>query len=288
MRKFVVFILSHGRPKNVKTYKTLKKHGYSGDIVIVIDNEDETADEYKAAFKRVYQFDKLAVSKTFDTMDKQKDRRTIVYARNVCFDIAKELGYTHFIELDDDYTGFEHTGCSEAGIPWCKNDKLDKTFMLMCDFLDDTQVLTVAMLQGGDLIGGRDINKVRRFSKCRKVMNSFVCRTDRPFQFIGRINEDVNTYTRLGNIGKIFISTPYINLVQTVTQSSGGGMTGVYLDLGTYVKSFYTVMLAPSSVKIGVIRDANIRIHHHIDWDKTIPKILKEGVKHGKNKKSST
>lgn len=107
-RRFVVFILSHGRPDSVHTLKTLKSLGYSGDWLIVIDNEDETAERYYQNFGRekVVMFDKLAISKTFDTADTFEDRRTIVYARNACWDIAKERGYRYFLELDDDYTSF--------------------------------------------------------------------------------------------------------------------------------------------------------------------------------------
>lgn len=85
--KFAVFILSHGRPNNVITLNTLKKCGYTGDWYIVIDNEDDTAEEYYKNFgrERVIMFDKLAVAQTFDTADTFEDRRTIVYARNACF-----------------------------------------------------------------------------------------------------------------------------------------------------------------------------------------------------------
>ena len=100
---FAVFILTHGRPENVVTYKTLKKQGYTGKIYIVIDNEDGKAEEYRKKFgDQVVVFDKLAVSKTFDTADTQTDRRTIVYARNACFDIARDGGVRYFLELDDD------------------------------------------------------------------------------------------------------------------------------------------------------------------------------------------
>ena len=43
---FVAFILTHGRPNRVKTYELLRKCGYTGRIVLVIDNEDKTAQEY--------------------------------------------------------------------------------------------------------------------------------------------------------------------------------------------------------------------------------------------------
>ena len=53
-------------------------------------------------------FDKLEISKEFDTYDNFSDRRTIVYARNACFKIAKKLGYRYFLQCDDDYESFEY------------------------------------------------------------------------------------------------------------------------------------------------------------------------------------
>ena len=105
---FCVFILTHGRPNRVLTYDTLMRQGYTGPLYLIVDNEDETINEYKQKFgeDRVIVFDKLSVSKTFDTGDNFDDRRTIVFARNACFEIAKELGYTYFLELDDDYKIF--------------------------------------------------------------------------------------------------------------------------------------------------------------------------------------
>lgn len=73
---FVVFILSHGRASNVKTLRTLKRAGYTGKVIIVIDNED--------------------VARRYDAMDNFDERRTIFYARNACFEIAEKLGYEYF------------------------------------------------------------------------------------------------------------------------------------------------------------------------------------------------
>lgn len=93
---FAVFILTHGRANNVVTYKTLEKQGYTGKIYIVIDNEDSQAEEYRQKFRNVLMFDKKAVAKTFDTMDTEENRKTIVYARNACFDLAKQVGVRFF------------------------------------------------------------------------------------------------------------------------------------------------------------------------------------------------
>ena len=53
MDDFVIFILSHKRANNVVTYKTLKRQGYTGKIIVVIDNEDDTAEDYYKRFEDV-------------------------------------------------------------------------------------------------------------------------------------------------------------------------------------------------------------------------------------------
>ena len=108
-KDFCVFILTHGRPKSVHTYKTLKKLGYTGKIYIVIDNEDKTENEYKKTFgDQVIVFDKKAIAETTDQGDNFNDRRTTTHVRNALFNIAKDLGIKYFMQLDDDYTAFNY------------------------------------------------------------------------------------------------------------------------------------------------------------------------------------
>ena len=49
-RKFGVIIISHGRAGRVHTLNTLKKEGYTGDYIILIDDEDESGDNYKKIY----------------------------------------------------------------------------------------------------------------------------------------------------------------------------------------------------------------------------------------------
>lgn len=282
MRNFAVFILSHGRPNNVITLNTLKKCGYTGKWYIVIDNEDSTADEYYKNFgeERVIMFDKLQIAQTFDTADTFNDRKTIVYARNACFDIANKLGIKYFLELDDDYTGFMHRYIEGQQLRSKITTRLDDIFKMMIDFLNSTGALTVAFVQGGDLIGGLDNNNFHK-KILRKAMNSFFCDVDKPFKFLGRVNEDVNTYTLLGQQGKLIMSISEFMLNQKQTQSNAGGMTSTYLDNGTYVKSFYSVMYSPSCVKVAAMGDKHMRMHHQVKWELCTPKILSQKYKKG-------
>ena len=47
---FAAFILTHGRADNVITYNTLRKQGYTGKIILLIDNEDAQIDDYKRKY----------------------------------------------------------------------------------------------------------------------------------------------------------------------------------------------------------------------------------------------
>ena len=67
-----------------------------------------------------------------------------------------------------------------------------------------------------------------------------------------------------------------VSVVQKMTQQNPGGLTDIYLDNGTYVKSFYSVIHEPSCVKVALMGSNNKRIHHKINWDKCCPKILNE------------
>ena len=277
MNNFAAFILTHGRPDNVKTYKTLKKCGYTGKIYLICDDEDTKLDEYKEKFKNVLVFNKDEVKKNIDVADNFNKRNVILYARNVCFDFAEKLGLDYFLELDDDYTNFEFKYIEGDKLKSKKIKDLDYIFNLMLEYLETTNALTVAFGQGGDFVGGAQ-GCIKDGTK-RKAMNSFFCKTKNKFKFIGSINEDVNTYTLLGSQGKLFLTILDIALEQLQTQSNKGGMTETYLDSGTYLKSFYSVMIMPSAVKIGLMGNKNMRIHHKIDWNRCVPKIINEKYK---------
>lgn len=275
---FVAFILSHGRPDKVVTYATLRNNGYTGPIILVLDDEDNTLDEYKRVFEAkhntgIYVFDKLDIANRYDEVDRGTDRRAIFYARNACFEIARALGYKYFLELDDDYTCFRSRIEVDGKLTTKYHRDLDSLFESMLQFLDDADANTVAFAQTGDFIGGTG-SKVFKEKLCRKAMNSFFCDVDKPFRFIGRINEDVNTYVLEGSRGTLFFTIADVSLDQKQTQANSGGMTELYLDAGTYVKSFFTIITNPSSTVIYEMGAKHKRIHHLINWENAVPKII--------------
>ena len=276
---FAVFILSHGRANRVVTVETLRKCGYTGEIYIIIDDTDKEANEYFARYgDHVIVFCKEEEAKRSDVMDADNDMRIVLYARNSCHQIAENLGLKYFLVLDDDYKTFRFRKEIDGSLKTIYMRHFDLVVDAMIDFLEKSGAVTVAMSQTGDFIGGTG-STVWRKQLSRKAMNSFFCKTDRPFKFLGRINEDVNTYTLLGSQGKLFFTVAEASLDQMDTQQNEHGLTDVYLKYGTYVKSFYTVMCMPSAAKVAMMGVNDRRIHHKILWDKCTPQIISERYK---------
>ena len=280
---FCAFILSHGRPDRVHTYKTLLRAGYTGKVFIVIDDEDKTADQYRETFgDKVLQFCKADYAAKLDEGDNTGKRISTIYARAAMFDLAPQVGCRYFIQLDDDYnSGFYIRFNSRLQYinPHQVHSQIDGVLSSLVEFLEGSGAVTVCLSQGGDHIGG-GVGTSPRLK--RKAMNSFVCSTDRPWVMIGRMNEDVTTYVVDGRKGLLFFTIQQAQVNQLATQSNAGGMSDLYLDTGTYVKTFYSVMYAPSCVAVGTLgdpRSPHFRIHHKINWHHTAPKILRDDWK---------
>lgn len=282
---FGVFILSHGRPETVSTTITalteggFRSAGYTGKWWIVLDDEDPTAEQYAARWgrDRLLFFNKDAEAEHFDLADNGGSRGVIIYARNAAARLAREQGLTYYMQLDDDYTYFAHRFAQGAHLRYALTRRLDEVLEAFVDFLDSSGALTVALAQGGDYIGGVGMpGSAWRQRVLRKAMNTFIARTDRPIEFVGRINEDVNTYCLRGSRGDLFFTVSDFAIDQVSTQQQGGGMTTAYLDGGTFIKSFYTVMMCPSSVSISHMGRTSRRVHHSIRWNNTVPKIVSD------------
>jgi hypothetical protein len=275
---FCVFIISHGRHDKCFTVDTLKKYNYTGPMFIVVDNEDESIHKYqkKYGFDKIKIFDKKAIADRTDEGNNFDNRRTTTHARNACFDIAKELNYKYFLVLDDDYTVFRYRYVDKY-ITKGYVQNLDRLFYNTLNFYKKTNFLSIAYAQGGDFIGGDSCGLLTRYLYVsRKCMNTFFCSTERRFWFVGQLNEDVNTYVSLGSKGELFMTLPFVGVEQKATQKTSGGMTDAYLKYGTYVKSFTSVMFAPSSVTVNMMGFTENRLHHRINWKNTTPLILNE------------
>lgn len=277
-KDFAIFIMVYGRPEKAWTYKTLRKCGYTGEIYFVGDNTDEKIQGYIDKYgDKVLVFDKEEVAKHMDSGDNTGDLRSTLFSANTIFDFAEELGKKYFMIMCDDYTEMSFTFDKERRYKSKKVEDLDSVIDRFIEFYKNTPTTTIAFAQGGDFIGGAESGNAIITLK-RKAMNSFLCSTERRFQFVGRMNEDVTTYVRLGSIGKLFFTNTMMRLEQKPSQKEKGGLTELYTDYGTYVKSFFSVMYNPSCVKVIEMGTKNKRVHHEVSWGSAVPKILRSST----------
>ena len=281
---YCVFILCYNRPDMVYTLNALEDANYKGNYLLVLGDDDPKFDEYVERYgeNHIVSFSK----KDYSWVDKQDNfgrDNCVVYARNAVFDIAEKCGYKYFVVLDDDYTKLRYRFKRDNKLASRYCVDADELFRTMFELLESSDKITcVGLAQTGDYIGGLG-SAILTGKTIRKIMNSWFCSTDKRFYFTGTINEDTTAYTTLGSRGKLFLTVQHAGVNQVDTQQTHGGLVDVYLDLGTYIKSFYSVMSCPSSVKIAMMGDKHYRMHHKIKWDNTVPKIVSGRYKKGDN-----
>ena len=278
--EFLLIILCNGRPNNVKTYDTLMKAGYDEDWIILCDDQDKTVPGYKDRFgDRVVVFDKEKTAEGVDLADNFEGLNIANIARNACYDVAEALGYEYFLVFDDDYTQFEYRFNDKLEYITA-NKKMKNLYPVWCSYLNwlkcDERIYSVCFAQGGDFIGGGQGFFGTKIRTKRKGMNSFFSSTKRRMKYRCRMNDDINSSIMHNIVGDIVITVGNTALLQPPTQKVAGGMTDVYVNSGTYIKSFYTVMISPSSAKITLMGNKHKRLHHNVTWNKTAPLIVAE------------
>ena len=273
--KFAVFILTHGRADIIKTVDFLQKSGYTGDIWVVIDNEDDQEDLYREKFgDKVIQFDKRDYVPITDLGDNEDGRKIGVFARNFIQDKAKEMGYDYHLQLDDDIMGLNYRFVEDEKLKSIVCKKLDSVFEAFVDYMDSAPITALSFGHPAYYVGG----SLKNFSKgmIPKTMTTFMMRADDLQYFHMRMNDDITTSAINGMRGKLYYTYLPLCINTELTQKAGGGMTEAYKDSGTYRKSFYSVMCMPSCTKIFHIGEVEERIHHTITWNNCTPKLLSE------------
>lgn len=276
-----ILIATHKRPDNVITLQTLEERGYTGPWRLLVDDQDPTLPDYIERYgDQVITFSKPEVGETFDRGTNARDYRGVVYARNVGWQVARDLGWKYFGQFDDDYRRFHGRITRNNQFVHSEVRDLDEVFCAMIDFLEATPHLhCIALPQDGDLIGGRR-STIMRLGWKRKAMNAMFVDVDAPFEYPGPVNEDCTVYGLHQRSGdRIFLTLSPIALNQLPTQVQGGGASDLYIDGGTYYKLFASVMHCPSAIAVRMLHTSNQRIHHFVSYKHCAPCIVREDVR---------
>lgn len=238
---FAVLIITHARPETQPTQKALKKVGYTGRVILILDDEDETRAEYIRRYgeENIRIFSKDAVC--FDTMDNfHKQKKVSAYARNACWEIAKQEGLRYFLMLDDDYPNFQIRYPLKGKMKKRAITDFDAVIDAYIKLLEVEPVRSISFSVDGDYIGG--VNKKNEQGIWQGGRNSYFCDTSKPFEFAGRIMEDLTTPVINNNLGKLFFVVGCVETVQTAKRLGGGVLVHI-MKMQADIRSICTPLL---------------------------------------------
>ena len=273
-KKFAVFILTHGRPHNQLTVKSLQNAGYTGEWFLVLDDQDDTYAEYEAEWgaERIIVFNKDYFIRNTDTGLHTPVPKFAVFARNAIEFIAKNRGYQSFMMLDDDITRFrvrlpEGNSLKSFQLTNQFNSIIENSvdYMLDCD---------IACLGLGfcNLYIGGVANFNKENPRQRLCAEAFIRNTSHPIDWRLNMVEDLITSIDAAMNGEVWFQ--FLPIQCEIKMSEGaveGGNSDVYRQLGMYKISFMPVITYPSSNAVKLGKKSWISTTAP---DKCIPKII--------------
>ena len=246
---FAVFILTHGRAKQQKTLKAMKKCGYTGRLYLVVDDEDEQLEEYLHLYgRKVITFSKREIECCFDTMTNKKEYGAVVYARNASYEIANRLGVRWIFVCDDDISNISFRILRNNKLERLDIHEIDRLFERMCEIADAGNLCVFGFSQAGIYIGGA--NKLYLSGHQRKVSQAMLLDVKNPIECRGIFYEDLIAALDAGAAGRVAISTTLVSVQSPEMTTNAGGMCDAYSKSSAYIHCFYTVMAHPSVVSI--------------------------------------
>lgn len=254
---FAVFILTHGRPDNQKTLNTLLSMGYSGQYYLVLDNHDDTAQQYFDRYPKdsILVFDKDKYLQTVDCGMCKPVPKFAVFARNAIEDIARDMGYKYFMMLDDDIYGFRIRYDVNGVLKSFQcNGVIDDVILHCLEYMDSAPI--ACLMPGVCNMYRCGVASVQEWiSKYRISVNCFIRNTD--YEVKWRLNMFEDLITALDcNITQSWIT--FVPLQIDVGLGNGkvaGGNTDTYKSFDGFKMAFMPLMVYPSCNDIRFYKD---------------------------------
>ena len=276
MSNFAVIIISHGRP-SCPTAKTLQECGYTGRTFILIDDEDKEQDSYLKNYgDKICIFHKTPWFDIGDNFDGPNGIAT--FARNACFDVAKEKCLKSFLMIDDDLKQASVRYLKDGRLLGKKCTDLDSVFFAASEIVENTKTDCIGFGLPMDYIGGSETFNKPLFETRRHVMNAYMFKSDSAVRFHGRYSEDSISPVQFGKTGAIFLNNYGVQLQFDVFVPDGrknmtGGCVDTYRTTNTYVMMAYSVMFCPDSIKMRIKGDG---FNNSVSSRCSMPFILSE------------
>ena len=247
MKRFAIFILTNGRPNHQYTLEFLRK-SFNGDVFLLCDNEDSTLKDYQKNYgDKVLVFDKNEWVSKSDPMDNFQSKKSVLYARNAVFEIAKDMGYDYFAMVDDDVTGLSFRYEKDGKLVGKPVKDFDKVSSSILEAMDNTGTdffsFGLDKIYIGGLANGQYQKKI-----IDKVYCFVFCKTEQQHFYKGIMNEDEIHNILSMSVGTLVKTTTLIQIqTKPIGRDSVGGNAETYNENGyySYVRNFYPIIAFP-------------------------------------------
>ncbi|MDR1416930.1 MAG: hypothetical protein LBJ57_05885 [Prevotellaceae bacterium] len=264
-----IFIPSKGRHSNGLTWKALDSMGVDRYRVIV---EPQEYDLYRRVLpeSKLLALD-MSYKRQYDTCDgvpyEENPRTGSGAARNFGWDVAKKEGAPYHWIVDDNIRRFMVYNSNQKYVA-----KYD-TFACVERFVDHYSNVTMAGMQYAMFVPRR--KKQHPLIINTRIFSCNLIKTDSPFRWRGRYNEDVILSLDMLEAGCCTMLFHTYMCEKIATQRMKGGNTSEIYGQGTEEKSRLLKMVYPRQVEL-VMRYG--RHHHQIDFSRYRGNLLKKKI----------
>lgn len=274
-KSFAILIISHKRADTQLTYETFKKAGYTGEIYIVVDDEDPQLEDYKRKYGDIIKvFSKDEMLEITETVDNFRNKTNCVLPSMYLKKFAEENNLEFYMRVDDDILSVRERYVEDGLFKGKDVENLDKVIDLFIEYMRKANISCLSFGNDGGYIGGA--NGKFRNGMGRNNNQTFIMKTADKLEFIGTRAEDFNMVATYSKIGKLIYEVYKISIGSPERGSNEGGLKEDYEQSGFYTANFYSVIVAPYCCKIGM-RNGKITLKRK--WDRFAPMVISEVYK---------
>lgn len=247
MSSFAIFVISYKRAKKIATVATLRKSGYSGDVYIVVGDDDDQLPDYTERYENVVVFSKDEDES--DTVDNFGIKSSALYARNFCVREAERRGIDEFAIFDDDITGFHYRYIVDGKLASKKVDKMDDVVEAFVEFLKTERIGCLSFQENGGYMGGAD-GIFRKYLVPNPSQTYFLKGYDSLYKGT-RCEDDIFNYD-MWKTGRCAYAVCGVDCCTPKRMSNSGGLHEDYMSINGYVLGMYSVICDPTSYLVAM------------------------------------
>ena len=260
---FAIFILTHGRPHNQDTLSALEKAGYTGNVYLVVDDLDETKDEYKSLYLNVLVFNKMKYVESSETGVSNPHIKFALFARNAIEDFARTMHLNYFAMVDDDLTKFRFRYEEDGKLRSLDVKDMDALLTSYIAFMESGNIATTSLASQFQFVGGVSSVPKPNSQKLRMCFNFYLRSVKHRVDWLSNICHDRITSIIHNRKGQMWFQIPFVQYdMRELHGINEGGNSDVYREITDFYRIFFSTLFLP---------DCNYAMHWRNGWVNKVP-----------------